>query len=101
MQTIFSSRAGIQIYGQGVGCRADWPLGSVTLDADSLTLDALFRSYRLSFGDIDCIHFGWLTILIDHHASGVPSLVRIWGWRLSRRLREVIQQHQLQVRMEQ
>ena len=100
VQALFSSRAGISVFGEGVACRADWPIGRIMLDDESMTLNALFRSYRLSFGDIDSIRFGWLTILIVHHASGVPGLVKIWGLRLSRRLRESIEPHQLQIRLE-
>ena len=70
------------------------------MDGESVTIDAVLNSYRLFFSDIDRIRFGWLTVLIEHHASDVPSLVRVWGFRLSRRLREAIQQHHLPVRIE-
>ena len=98
MAILFSSRAGLYIYGEGVACRATWPLGSVEFDADSFTFNALFKSYRLSLQDIERIEFGW-QILFVHHASDVPSLVQISGFGLSRRLRDAIQQHHLRVQI--
>jgi hypothetical protein len=78
-------------------CRATWPLGSVMLDNEAVTLNALFRTYRLRFVDIDCVRDGWLSIEIQHHASDVPETVRIWAIGLSRRLREAIHRHQLKI----
>jgi hypothetical protein len=100
MDILFSSRAGIYTSGKIGFCRATWPLGSIRLDAESLTLGVFFTSYRLNFGDIDCIRFGWVDNAIIHHASNVPSTILISGFNLARRLREAIQQHQLPVRME-
>jgi hypothetical protein len=101
MDTLFSSRASIFIEGQGTTCEASWPFGSIELDAESMTINALFKSYRLYYRDIDRIRFRPRQIQITHRASDVPSFVTIWGrFGLSRRLQEAIQQHQIQVRME-
>ena len=99
MATLFSSRAGIEIFGEGVACRASWPLGSVEFDAESFTFTALIKSYRLSLQDIEHLEFGWQGIQFVHHNSDVPSLVRIRGFGLSRRLQEAIQQHHLGVQV--
>jgi hypothetical protein len=98
MHPLFSSRAGIVIVGGGASCRATWPLGKVTLNADTLTVDALFRSHQLRLADIDCIRGGWFTVEIEHHAPDVPGMVRLSGIRLFSRLREAIARHQLRVR---
>ena len=97
MATLFSSRASVEIYGRGAACRANWPLGSIAFDAESFTFGALLRSYRLRVQDIDHIKFGGLSAQFIHHASDVPSLVRIWGLRLPGRLKDAIQQHHLEV----
>ena len=97
MDILFSSRAGIALFGGGAFCRADWPLGKITLDREALTLDALFKSYRLSLADIDSIRPGLLSVEIPHHAHGVPESVQIWGFFLFRRLRKTIHHHQLKV----
>jgi hypothetical protein len=96
---LFSSLASIRVYGQGTSARADWPFGSIGLGHKTLTLNLILTRFQLSLNDIDCIKSGWLGIVITHHASNVPSGIRIWGFSLSRRLRETIQQYQLPVRM--
>ena len=100
MSTLLSSRAGVWIYGEGVACRVSWPLASLELDVDSLILNGMLRSYTLPLQDIDSIRFGWFTTQINHHAPAVPSLVRISGFGLSRRLREAIGQNNLPIRIE-
>ena len=97
MSPLFSSRAGISVVGSGAFCRASWPLGKITLDAEALTVDALFKSYRLRVTDIDRVRRGLLTVDVEHHAPGVPGLVRLWGIRLFARLRDTIQRNQLKV----
>jgi len=99
IHTLFSSRAGIAVVGDGVSCRASWPLGKITLNAEALTLDGLLGSYRLCIADIDCIRGGLLTVEIEHHAPGVPGMVRLSGIRLFSRLREVIARYQLRVKV--
>lgn len=99
MAILFSSRATIGIFGEGVVCRASWPFGSVTFDAEAFTFDAVFKSYRLSLKDIERIEFGWFGIKFVHRAPDVPSLVQIRGFGLSRRLQDAIQQHQLNVQI--
>ena len=74
---IFTARAGVAVFGGGTFCRADWPLGKVALDASALTVDALFRSYRLPLADIDIISPGLLTVQVEHHARGVPPRIRV------------------------
>ena len=100
MNVLLSSRAGISVYGGGVACSASWPLGSIELNEDSLILNALLRSFTLPLQDIESIRFGWLSTQINHHAPAVPSLVRISGFGLSRRLREAIVQNNLPIRIE-
>jgi len=95
MSPLFSSRAGISVVGGGAFCRASWPLGKITLDAEALTVNALFKSYRIRVADIDRIRRGALTVNVEHHASGVPGVIQLWGIRLFSRIREVIQRHQL------
>lgn len=97
MSPLFSSRAGIEVFGGGASCRASWPLGKIALDAEALTLNALVKSYRLSVADIDRVRGGLLMVEVEHHAPGVPGLVRLWGIRLFGRLREAIRRHQLRV----
>jgi hypothetical protein len=97
MSPFFSSRAGIAVVGDGASCRASWPFGKITLNAEALTLDGLLGSYRLRIADIDCIRGGLLTVEIEHHAPGIPGMVRLSGFRLFSRLRDVIAQHQLRV----
>ena len=97
MSSLFSARAGVAIVGGGFFCRADWPLGKVTLDAEALTVDVLFRSYSLPLADIDALRPGLLTVQFEHHARGIPPRVRIWGLRLFGRLRQAIGQHGLPV----
>ncbi len=97
MNTLFSSRAGLEVASGGAFHRADWPLGKVTLDQEALTVGSLFTSYRLRFVDIDRISPALFFVEIHHHASGVPESVRVWGIFLFRRLREAIQRHQLMV----
>jgi hypothetical protein len=97
VKSLFSSRAGISVVGGGAFCRASWPLGKITLDAEALTLEALFKSYRLRVVDIDRVRGGSLTVDIEHHAQGVPGLVQLWGIRLFGRLREAIQRHHLSI----
>ena len=97
MSSLFSSRAGITTFDGSAVCRATWPLGSVTLDNEALTLNAWFKSYRLRFADIECLRVGFLSIEIQHHASDVPENVRIWGIGLFGRLREAIHRHQLKI----
>jgi len=99
MSTLFSSRAGLEIFGEGVACRSSWPLGSVEFDAESFTFNALLKSYRLRLQDIERIEFGWQGIQFIHRASNVPSLVRIRGFGLSRRLQKAIQEHHLDVQI--
>jgi hypothetical protein len=99
MSPLFSSRVGISVVGGGAFCRASWPLGKITLDAEALTVDALFKSYRLRVADIDRVRRGLLTVDVEHHAPGVPRLVRLWGVRLFARLRKAIRRHQLRVEM--
>ena len=95
MNTLFSSRAGLEVVGGGAFHRADWPLGKITLDDEALTVGSLFKSHRLRFVDIDRISTALFFIEIHHHATGVPESVRVWGIFLFRRLREAIQRHQL------
>ena len=95
--TLFSSRAGIAVVGGGAACRASWPFGKITLNAEALTLDALLGSYHLRLADIDCVRGGFLTVEIEHRAPGIPGMVRLCGFRLFSRLREVIARHQLGV----
>lgn len=97
MTTLFSSRAGIQICGKGVSCNASWPLGSIAMDAESFKFQALFKNYTLSIRDIDYIWFDRLSVEFVHHAPNLPGLIKAWGFRLPRRMREAIQQHHLQV----
>jgi hypothetical protein len=97
MNSLFSTRAGVAVFGDVTSCRADWPLGKVTVDAEAITIDALFSSYRLPLAGVDCLRPGLLTVRVKHHAPGVPPRVRIWGLRLFRRLREVIHRHALRV----
>ena len=97
MSPLFSSRAGISVVGGRAFCGASWPLGKITLDAEALTVDGLFRSYRVRVADIDRVRRGLLTVYVEHHAPGVPGLVRLWGIRLFARLREAIQRHQLRI----
>jgi hypothetical protein len=99
MSSLFCSRAGISVVGGGAFCRADWPLGKITLDAQALSVDALFKSYWVRLADIDCIRRRFLTVDVEHHASDVPGVIRLWGIRLFTRLREVIQRHQLRIEM--
>jgi hypothetical protein len=58
MAALFSSRTGLEIFGEGVACRTSWPLGSVEFDAELFTFNALLMSYRLSLQDIEHIEFG-------------------------------------------
>ncbi|MCX6929514.1 MAG: hypothetical protein NT154_40805 [Verrucomicrobia bacterium] len=97
MSSLFSARAGVAVFGGGSFCRADWPLGKVALDTQALTLDALFRSYRLPLADIDARRRGLLTVQVEHHSHGIPPRVRIWGLRLFAGLRQAIDQHRLPV----
>ena len=97
MNELFSSRAGISVVGGGAFRRASWPLARITLDAEALTVDALFKSYRLRVADIDRIRRGLLTVDVEHHAPDVPGVIRLWGVRLFSRIREVIQRHQLRI----
>jgi hypothetical protein len=97
MSPPFSSRAGISIVGGGVFCRASWPLGKITLDAEALTVNALFKSYRVRVADIDRIRRRLLMVDVEHHASDVPGVIQLWGIRLFSRICEVIQQHQLRI----
>jgi hypothetical protein len=53
----------------------------------------------LRIADIDCIRGGLLTVEIEHHAPGVPGVVRLSGIRLFSRLREVIARHALRVKV--
>src|SRR4051812_40605492 len=99
MSILFSSRAGMSVTGGGVLSRSDWPLGSVTLEADAIAIGGLLSSYRLSFADIERIRPGFLDVIIEHHAPGVPSRVRVWGIRLFRRLCIAIEQHELAVKI--
>jgi hypothetical protein len=97
MSSLFSARAGVAVFGAGSFSRADWPLGKVALDAQSLTVDALFQSYCVPLADIDALRRGLLTIQVEHHARGIPPRVRIWGLGLFGRLRKAIDQHRLPV----
>jgi hypothetical protein len=97
MSPLFSSRAGISVIGGGVLCSATWPLGKITLDAETLTIDAIFKSYRLRIVDIDYVRGGLFTMNVEHHSPDVPGLVRLSGIGLFGRLREAIQRHQLRV----
>ncbi len=99
MNRVFSARAGVAVSGGGTFCRADWPLGKVTLDAEGLTIDALFSSYRLPLTSIDQIRPGLLTTQVEHHATDVPPRVRIWGLVLFRRLRHAVEHHDQMVKV--
>ena len=44
MSALFSCRAGVWIYGDGVACRANWPLGSIELDAHLTGFTFLIQS---------------------------------------------------------
>ncbi len=97
MSSLFTARAGVAVFGGGSFCRADWPLGKVALDAQALTVDALFRCYRLPLTDIDALRPGLLAVQVEHHSQGIPPRIRIWGLRLFGRLRQAIDQHRLPV----
>jgi hypothetical protein len=99
MISLFSARVGVAVSGGGAFCRADWPLGKVALDTQTLTVDALFRSYRLPLADIDALRPGLFTVQIEHHSKGIPPRVQIWGLRLFGRLRQAIDQHRLPVEL--
>lgn len=97
MSSLFTARAGVAVLGGGRFSRADWPLGKVALDTEALTVNALFRSYRLPHADIDAIRPRLLTVQVEHHSRGIPPRVRVWGLRLFGRLRHAIDQHRLPV----
>jgi hypothetical protein len=99
MVHLFSSRAGIVVIGGGVYCSASWPLGKITLDTTSLTINALFMSYSLSIAQIDRIRGGFLGIRVEHHSPDVPRSVSFWGFRLFHRLREAIERNKINVKI--
>jgi len=99
MSSLFSARVGAAVSGGGAFCRADWPLGKVALDTETLTVHALFRTYRLPLADIEALRSALFTVEVEHHSRGIPTRVRIWGLRLFGRLRQAIDQHRLPVEL--
>ena len=79
--------------------RATWPLGSIELDAESLTINTLLKNFRLQFIEIERIQLGWMNVRLIHHAPSVPSSITIWGFGLPRRMREAITKHKLPVQL--
>jgi len=99
MASLFSSWAGVNVFGEGVVVRCSWPFARIGLDAESLTIDALIRQFQIRFSDIERLEAGRLTVRVIHHATGVPRLINISGWRLPGRLRKAIVEHRLPVQL--
>jgi hypothetical protein len=74
-------------------------LGSIELDAESVTINALLKNFRIQFAEIERIQLGWMNVRLIHHAPGVPNSVSIWGFGLPRRLREAISKHKLPIQL--
>jgi len=99
MDPLFSSRAGIRAYGERGVIRADWPLGKIMLNAESLGIDALWKKFELPFSKIERLQMGWMNVRVIHHAPGVPSSIKIFGIGLPGRLRKAIAEHNLPVQV--
>jgi hypothetical protein len=99
MAALFSSRASVDVIGGGILCRASWPFGGVEFDSDSFTFSAGWKSFRISFSDVDRVEVGWQSALFVHHAVDVPSLVRVRGRSVSQEIREAIEFHGLKVKV--
>src|SRR5688500_13243597 len=98
-EVLFSSRAGLMLSGEGQFCRADWPLGRITLDREGLNLHALFACHRIRLSDIDAVRPTLLGVRVYDHSEDVPAFVSIWGIWIFRRLKRAAYQHGMTIPM--
>jgi len=101
MSVLLKRRVGMSLISQGGAvCRATWPSGILMLYPDSLVLGTLFKSFRLHYKDIDHVTPRLGGAEVVHHGPGVPEYGMVYGFGLCRRLKDTIQRHGLELRIQ-
>lgn len=81
---------------------SSWPSGKLSIYNDHLELKCLLGSHQVSFRDIAAIDKAWYIpfwLRIRQHDKNAES-VHVFGWGLARKLRDVVQQNRLPLKLD-
>jgi len=111
MEPLFETRIGAfvmrskvwsSVYTEGV--RASWPMSKISFFKDYLVLKVLYKTFEIKYTDIEYINKIITGIQIHHHAKDVDKYVYISGIGngsiLYKKLKKVIAEHNLKIRIE-
>ena len=97
MKCFLDKRTGVSVGDATSLAKATWPFGRVTLLQDRILLSAGFKRFELLYSEIKRIRILPFQVQIEHQSQTVPEHVDVNGFLISKQIRQVIVDHNLQI----